>query len=87
MSYIVDILKKEKKDDSINELYYSCQEKYIVTQGDYVSIPHNCKENMIIIFYTVNDSLISKIIYNDGKVEDNGSYFSNLFDIYSIIKN
>ena len=83
---IIDILRRDTKDTNIIDLDFAFRQKYIPFQKGYVSIPHKCKENMVVIFYLVNDSLISKIIYSDGKVEDNSVYFSNLFDVYIIIK-
>ena len=83
---IVDLLKLEKKDESISSLKFINQQKKIMMNENYVSIVPNFENNSLMIFYFANECLESKIIDSNKKVQDNTIYFSDKFDIYEIIK-
>ena len=83
---ILDLLKLEKKDESISSLKFINQEKKIMMNENYVSIVPNFENNSLMIFYIVDECLESKIIDSNKNVQDNTIYFSDKFDIYEIIK-
>ena len=87
ISTIIDILKLEKKDESISSLKFVQQYKNIRIDKNYVSIVPNYENNNLLIFFVVNEFLVSKIINSNKEVQDNTIYYSDKFDIYKINKN
>jgi len=86
ISTIIDILKLEKKDESISSLKFVQQYKNIRIDKNYVSIVPNYENNNLLIFFVVNEFLVSKIINSNKEVQDNTIYYSDKFDIYKIKK-
>lgn len=85
ISTIIDILKTVKNDKKISSIQYVGSSPTIPFHDNYVSIIKNTKDGLI-IFFVENYFLQSKIISNNKIIENNNLYFSNDFDVYSIIR-
>ena len=83
---IIDILKKERKNNKISELKFVKMQRLIKKDYNYLNVVANSKKYLIIFFYAHN-LLISKIIINNKAYENNNFYFSDSFHIYKIIQN
>lgn len=87
ISTIIDILKLENKDNSISSLEFVQQHKNIRIDKNYVNIVPNYDNNNLLIFFVVNEFLVSKIINSNKEVQENTIYYSDKYDIYKINKN
>ena len=83
---IIDILKKERKNNKISELKFVKMQRLIKKDYNYLNVVANSKKYLIIFFYAHN-LFISKIIINNKAYENNNFYFSDSFHIYKIIQN
>ena len=84
ISTIIDLLKTERKDYNIFSIQYAKHDSNIFHDDNYVSITNY--KGTLVIFYCVNNYIISKIITSNAKIENNDFCFSNSFDIYKILK-
>ena len=83
-STIINILKKEKKNNDIYSIFFLKTTSNIQNDENKIYISSK-KENNLLLFFYSNGSLISKIIDNNNKVENNISYLADNFDVYKIV--
>ena len=81
---IINLLIKERNDSNIFNIQYVFQDSNIPWNDNYICI-NNYKDTLV-IFYFANNYLISKIIKSDNIIENNDFNFSNIFDVYKILK-
>ena len=81
---IIDILRNERKDCNISGLVFKSLENNIPLDDDLVSIVKTLYDQLL-IFFKVDNYLVSKIIYSDSSYENNYSYFSDKYEVYKIL--
>ena len=81
---IINLLITKRNDNSIYNIQYAFQDSNIPYNNNYICIKYY--KDTLVIFYFANNYLMSKIIKSDNKIENNDFSFSNIFDVYKILK-